>query len=84
MPSIGARDSAFATMHTLGLLRFNSITGLNRFNPKACGLPPLCLRLTHDVTGMSPRLDMEWAGSALFQSHLQRPVVRHLVAHVYQ
>ncbi len=81
MPNIGARDSAFATMHTLGFLRFNSITGLNRFNPKAYGLPPPCLRLTRLVTETRPRLGMEWAGSALFQSHFQRPVVRHFVAH---
>jgi hypothetical protein len=81
VPSIGSHDGAFAGMQTLGLLRFNSLTRLNRFNPKACGLSPLCLRFTPAVTDRSSSLDREWAGSALFQSHLQRPVVRHLVAH---
>ena len=54
--TIGISDSAFEITQTLGLLRFNRLTGLNRFNPKTCGLPPLCLRLTHDVTGMSHTL----------------------------
>ena len=61
----------------------SSLTGLNRFNPKACGLPPPCLRLTRLVAETRSRLGMEWAGSTLFQSHLQRPVVQHFVAHAY-
>ena len=57
------------------------LTRLNRFNPKVCGLQPPCLRLTHAVTDKSPRLGMEYAGSALSQWHFQPPVVQHFVAH---
>ncbi len=81
MPGSGTGDGAFETYKPLGLLKFKSLTGLNRFNPKVYGLQPPCLRLTHAVTDMSPRLGMECAGSALFQWHLQPPAVRHFVAH---
>ena len=49
MPSSGAGDGAFEAYHPLGLLAFNDITGLNRFNPKVYGLQPPCLCLTHAV-----------------------------------
>ena len=58
-----------------------SLTGLNRFNPKVCGLQSPCLRLTRAVTDTGSRLGMECAGSALSQWHFQPPVVRHFVAH---
>ncbi len=66
LPNDENRDGAFESMQTLGLLRFNRLTGLNRFSPKAYGLQPPCLRLTHAVTDTSPRLGIECAGSALF------------------
>ena len=58
-----------------------ALTRLNHFSHKAYGLQPPCLRLTYAVTDASPRLSMECAGSALFQSHFQRLVDRHFVAH---
>jgi hypothetical protein len=57
------------------------LTGLNRFNLSVYGLHPPCLRLTHAVTGVSPRLGMECVGSTLFQSHLQRQAAVRFVAH---
>jgi hypothetical protein len=57
------------------------LTGLNRFSLTAYGLHPPCLRLTHAVTGVSPRLGMECVGSTLFQSHLQRQAAVRFVAH---
>ena len=57
------------------------LTGLNRFNLPVYGLHPPCLRLTHAVTGVSPRLGMECVGSTLFQSHLQRLAAVRFVAH---
>jgi len=57
------------------------LTGLNRFNLPVYGLHPPCLRLTHAVTGVSPRLGMECVGSTLFQSHLQRQAAVRFVAH---
>jgi len=57
------------------------ITGLNRFSLTAYGLHHPCLRLAHGVTDESPRLGMECAGSALFQSHSQRLAVERFVAH---
>jgi hypothetical protein len=83
LPYSGVSDSAFEGMQPLSLLASSSLTGLNRFNPKACGLPPPGLRLTRLVAETRSRLGMEWAGSTLFQSHLQRPVVQHFVAHAY-
>jgi len=57
------------------------LTGLIRFNLPVYGLHPPCLRLTHAVTGVSPRLGMECVGSTLFQSHLQRQAAVRFVAH---
>ena len=61
--------------------RKSVLTGLNRFSLTAYGLHHPCLRLAHGVTDESPRLGMECAGSALFQSHLQRLAVERFVAH---
>ena len=41
------------------------LTGLNHFNPKAYGLQYSCLRLTHGVTDVSPRLGTGCVGSTL-------------------
>jgi hypothetical protein len=57
------------------------LTGLNRFNLPAYGLHPPCLRLTHAVAGVSPRLGMACVGSTLCQSHLQRQAAVRFVAH---
>ena len=57
------------------------LTGLNRFNLSVYGLHPPCLRLTHAVTGVSPRLGMACVGSTLCQSHLQRQAAVRFVAH---
>jgi hypothetical protein len=43
------------------------LTGLNHFNPKAYGLPSLCLRLAHAVARTDPRLDTECGGSPLLR-----------------
>ena len=61
--------------------RQSVLTGLNRFSHTAYGLHPPCLRLTHAVTGVRPRLGMECVGSTLFQSHLQRQATVRFVAH---
>ena len=58
-----------------------TLTELNRFNPKVCGLQPPCLRLTPAVTDTRSRLGMGCAGSALSQWHSQPRAVRHFVAH---
>ncbi len=57
------------------------LTGLNHFSHMAYGPQRPCLRLTYAVTNVSPRLGIECVGSALFQSHFQRPVDRRFVAH---
>lgn len=46
--------------------RKSGLTGLNRFSLPAYGLHPPCLRLTHGVTAVRPRLGMECVGSTLF------------------
>jgi hypothetical protein len=61
--------------------RKSVLTGLNRFSHTAYGLHPPCLRLTHAVAVVSPRLGMECVGSTLFQSHLQRQATVRFVAH---
>jgi hypothetical protein len=61
--------------------RKSVLTGLNHFSHTAYGLHPPCLRLTHAVTVVSPRLGMECVGSTLFQSHLQRQAAVRFVAH---
>ena len=58
------------------------LTGLNHFSPKAYGLHPLCLRLTHAVTGAGPRLDTECGGSPLLRRHSHPLANRRLVAHI--
>ncbi len=57
------------------------LTGLNHFSQMAYGPQLPCLRLTHAVTSASSRLGIECVGSALFQSHFQRPADRRFVAH---
>src|SRR5580704_7685329 len=42
------------------------LTGLNRFTC-VTAWTSLCLRLTHLVTSMSPRLDSRWGGSSPFR-----------------
>ena len=74
----GIEPSRFLTLSASSRI---PLTGLHRFNPKVCGLQPPCLRLTPVVTDRSPRLGMEYAGSALSQWHFQPPVVQHFVAH---
>ena len=60
-----------------------ALTRLNHFSRKAYGPQLPCLRLTYAVTDVGSRLSMECAGSALFQSHFQRPADKHFVAHRY-
>ena len=81
LPINGIGDGAFGLCDTLSHLRFRTLTRLNHFSHTAYGLRSPCLRLTYAVTDASPRLSMECAGSALFQSHFQRLVDRHFVAH---
>jgi len=57
------------------------LTRLYHFSQTAYGLQSPYLRLTHAVTSVSPRFSMECVGSALFQSHFQRPADKHFVAH---
>jgi hypothetical protein len=61
--------------------RKSVLTGLNRFNLSVYGLHSPCLRLTHAVTVVSPRLGMACVGSTLCQSHLQRQAAMRFVAH---
>ena len=53
--------SRFSTLSASG-----SVTRLNRFTC-VTAWPSLCLRLTHVVTFMSPRLDSRWGGSSPFR-----------------
>ena len=61
--------------------QINSLNEAQSLQHKAYGLQPPCLRLTHVVTNVSSRLGMGCAGSALSQSHSQRPANKHFVAH---
>ena len=58
-----------------------ALTRLNHFSHMAYGLQLPCLRLAHAVTDANPRLGMECVRSTLFQSHFQRLVDKHFVAH---
>lgn len=57
------------------------LTGLNHFNPKAYGLPSLCLRLTAPLPDNSPRLDTGCGGSPLPGRDFHPQVQQRLVAH---
>ena len=73
VPSDVAKSSATPN------IRF--VTELYHFSLMAYGLQSPYLRLTCIVTNTSPRLGMECAGSALFQSHSQRLAASHFVTY---
>ena len=81
LPISGVQNIAFGVFDPLSHPR-KRVNEAQSLQPLlAYGLQPPCLRLTYAVTDASPRLSMECAGSALFQSHFQRLVDRHFVAH---
>src|SRR5438270_272711 len=60
--------SRFSTLSASGC-----VTGLNRFTC-VTAWTSLCLRLTHVVTFMSPRLDSRWGGSSPFPGREFHPL----------
>ena len=60
------------------------LNGAHSLQPKAYGLPPLCLRLTAPLPHDSPRLDTGCGGSPLPGRDFHPQVQQRLVAHEQQ
>jgi len=71
-PNIDVKDFAFWFNDTIGHPS-NRINGAQSLQPKAYGLQPPCLRLTHGVTDVSSRLGTGCVGSTLSWRLFQPP-----------